>query len=177
MMFARAYEYILNNPYHLIFLMMPAILILIWCITLLTCRRRGKIYNEKGMENDVIFQNALRRLNVWLTAATFWMIVEYLCVILPFVANAIVVYLAIEADKAAEITVYSIISLAFVVFGYAINPQRHKQCYRKAYAQLDSAVNTYLVQFADGNVEKSYIEKITEALEHGEKEINASYDV
>lgn len=59
---------------------------------------------------------------------------------------------------------------------YAINPQRHKQCYRKAYAQLDSAVNQYLTQLGNGDTAVAYVDEITKALKNGEEAINLSYD-
>ena len=176
-MFSKWYTYLLENPYHLIFLSLPVVLVMIWAINLFVCQRNSSIYKRADLKDDIAFQNALQRLNKWLTATTFWMIIEYLCVILPFVANSIVVYLAVDNEKTVEITVYSIISRAFVVFGYAIKPQLHKQCYRRAYALLDSAINEYFIQFNTDQSKNEYIVKITKALESGENEVNASYDL
>lgn len=166
-----------DNTYLLIFLSVPFALIVIWCINLVICQRRGKIYDKPYLQEDLVFQNALRRLNKWLTAATFWMLVEYLCVILPFVANSIVIYLSIGEAHAKEVSIYSVISLGFIVFGYAIKPQLHKQSYRKAYTVLDAAINEHFTKFNNDSRNDDSYRKITEALELGEKEINASYDV
>lgn len=127
-------------------------------------------------ENDALLKKAVHLAITWLTAATFWMCTEYLFVIIPFVANAIVIYLSLDArcnGNNEKILVYSIISLAFIVFGYAINPQRHKKCYRKAYSVLDHEINKYLLS-SNPNEER---ESLVKTIQSGEELIDISYDV
>ena len=169
--------YFKENTYFLLFLSVPFMLIVIWVISLPLCHRSGKIYNKANIKENLVLKNAILRLNIWLAAATFWMLVEYLCVILPFLANSIVIYLSIDGVHPKEVSIYSVISLGFVVLGYAIKPQLHKQSYRKAYVILDTVINEYYANLNSDTQNKEFYKRITEALELGENTINASYDV
>ena len=149
---------------------------LVWVITLIISFINYRHISKQMKEKDALLKKAVGLAKTWLTAATFWTCTEYLLVIIPFIANAIVIYLSLEAvgnGKNEKILVYSIISSAFIVFGYAINPQRHKKCYRKAYTILDYEINKYLLA-SNPNEEREFLVK---TMQSGEKIIDISYDV
>lgn len=150
---------------------------LIWVITLLISFTNYSHISKQMRNEDVLLKKAVSLSSTWLTATTFWMLAEYLLVIIPFVTNAIVIYLSLYAEDNPNnefILVYSIVSSALVVFGYAINPQRHKKCYRKAYTNLDSEINRYLLSPNPSTVEKAALVK---AMQVGEEYIDISYDI
>lgn len=149
---------------------------LVWVITLIISFINYRHISKQMKEKDILLKKAVGLAKTWLTAATFWMCTEYLLVIIPFVANAIVIYLSLDTgciDKSEKILVYSIVSSAFIVFGYAINPQRHKKCYREAYSILDYEINKYLLA-SDPTEER---ESLVKTMQSGEKIIDISFDV
>lgn len=163
------------GKYIILFLCVLVSFGVVWLATLILSFNRHSRVKWKQLENDTILKRALGRLNAWLIAATFWMVLEYLFVIIPFIANVIVIYLSTERYPSASlILIYSAISLSFIVFGYSINPQRHKKSYRKAYDVLDIAINNYLLSPAP---DISLKETLAKAISDGERYIDASYDV
>ena len=151
------------------------IFVFVWLFSLVITLRKRCMYQDRN-KDKLFLKNAVQRLNTWTVAATFWMIIEYLCVIIPFVANVIVIYYCYNLKENSTIVMLlSIVSLSFVVFGYAINPVRHKQSYRKAYYVLDEAINTYITESdIDGDNERQ--NKVNDAIKEGEGFINNSYD-
>lgn len=166
-----------ENLHNSIFISVIIILIFVWLIHLIVSLRKKVLYRE-GLKENIFMKNAVERLNGWLMAATFWMIIEYMCVILPFIANVIVIYLsAMSNAKMSEILFYSIVSLSFIIFGCAINPVCHKQSYRKAYSVLDNAINDYLRELDSNESLSNEQKKINFAIANGESIIDKSYDL
>ena len=169
---------IISKPYNLIFIISVVIIMIVWfIIALMSWDWNKKKYN---LNDDKIFQKAFRKCNLWLTVSTFWMISEYIFTILPFEATVIVVYLdALDEPSEHGIIAYSIISLAFIGFAFAINPKYQMRCYRRAYVKLDNALNVYIEAHEKGDqkeIKKAKLNLIT-AIDDGEKSINGSYDV
>ena len=169
---------IISKPYNLMFIISVVIIIVVWCvIALMSWDWNKKKYN---LNDDKLFQKAFRKCNLWLTVSSFWMIAEFIFTIIPFEATVIVVYLdAFEKTSEYGIMAYSIISLAFIVFAFAIKPQYQMRCYRRAYVKLDNALNVYIEAHEKGDhkeIKKAKLNLIT-AVDEGEKSINGSYDV
>lgn len=159
---------------YIIVLLILVAFCVVWMGALLLSFNRHSHISKEQLEKDAILKRAMGRLQAWLISTTFWMVVEYLLVIVPFVSNVVVIYLATENTVNSQaILIYSAISLSFIVFGYTINPQRHKKCYRKAYSVLDTAINNYLLTFA----QNPSTEELVGAISAGEKYIDTSYDV
>lgn len=149
--------------------------LLVWVITLFLSFNKYSHISKQLLKEYCMLKKAVGRSGTWFIATTFWMLAEYIFVIVPFIANAIVIYLSLNLNDNEEfILVYSIVSLAFIVFGYAINPQRHKKCYRKAYVNLDDEINRYLSAIGSGTAQE---ELLIKAMHDGEKFIDGSYDV
>ena len=147
----------------------------VWIITLILSFNKYSKIDKHLLSEDCILKKAVGRLRAWLISMTFWMVLEYLFIIIPFVSNVIVIYLSRNGfQKQNAITVFSIVSLSFIVFGYAIKPQKHKKCYRKAYSVIDKAINDYLVSLGD---EKTGQNALIEAIKAGEGFIDYSYDI
>ncbi len=167
----------MKNMSHYIIVGLTVLLpfLLVWLITLLLSFNKYSHINKDTLKKDFTLKKAVGRCNTWLVATTFWMFAEYILVIIPFVTNAIVIYLSLNTETNKEfILVYSIVSSALVVFGYAINPQRHKKCYRKAYTNLDNEINKYLLSATPNDAEK---EALIQAMHDGESFIDGSYDI
>lgn len=168
--------YLNNRPHNWIFVAIILLFVIVWVVNLFVCLRNKSHY--KNVINAPLLNLAIKRLNAWLTAATFWMIVEYIFVIIPFVANVIVVYISSDSLMSQkEILFYSIVSLSFIVLGYAVMPTRHKQGYRKAYSVLDASINKYIQQTNENTDLKALQENMISAIEEGETYIDDSYDV
>ena len=111
------------------------------------CFSKDKRFIKEKLENDTELSRTYHRFYVWYKSTILWTITEYMFVIIPFISNVIVIYVTnIDGivGNAPLLLFHSIISLSFIVFGFAINPQRHKKCYRKAFTHLDSCINEYL---------------------------------
>lgn len=163
------------NTYIIVALTVLIPFLLVWLVTLLLSFNKYSRISKETLKGDYLLKKAVGRCSTWLVATTFWMLAEYILVIVPFVTNAIVIYLSLNTETNKEfILVYSIVSSALVVFGYAINPQCHKKCYRKAYAKLDNEINRYLLSKSSDNAEK---EALVKAMQDGEGFIDRSYDI
>lgn len=130
----------------------------------------------KGID-DIALERAYHRFAVWYKSSILWTIAEYVFVIVPFVSNVIVVYITNTSADTIDgevILLHSIISLSFIIFGYAINPQRHKKCYRKAFRCLDSSISQYLSTLNSGKSSSYILDKGTK---DGEDFIDETYDV
>ena len=149
--------------------------LVVWAATLFLSFNKYIHISKQRLTEDILLKKAVGRCSAWLISTTFWMLAEYLLVIVPFVTNAIVIYLSLNSAANKEfILVSSIVSSALVVFGYAINPQRHKKCYRKAYANIDNEINKYLLSSNPSRAEK---ESLVNAIQTGEGYIDGSYDI
>ena len=139
------------------------------------CLFKDKVRKKIKSTNNLSLGRAFDRLSVWYKATILWTITEYFFVILPFACNVVVIYLT-NTDKTDTelVLMYSIISLSFVAFGYAINPQRHKKCYRRAFCCLDNSINEYLTNFDAGNPNTTILDK---GIKDGEECIDSSYDI
>lgn len=147
-----------------------------WLFSFLSFQKDKRRIKDELKNNSPLYR-AFHRLYVWHKATVLWMIAEYLFVILPFVANVIVIYLTNVGGENPQIVVilfYSIVSLSFVAFGYAINPQRHKKCYRKAFSCLDACINEYLLDL-DGDTKNTDI--LNKGIKDGEGFIDGSFDI
>ncbi|MBE7046455.1 MAG: hypothetical protein E7396_03465 [Ruminococcaceae bacterium] len=158
---------------HLIFTLSATTLPLIagWILSFV-CFSNDKHFIKEKLENDTELSRTYHRFYVWYKSTILWTITEYLFVIIPFISNVIVIYLSNIKDIASNTPVilfHSIISLSFIVFGFAINPQRQKKCYRKAFTHLDSCINEYL-----SNPKPDILRK---GLKDGEKFIDPSCDI
>ena len=163
------------NNYTITILATISPFLMVWLTTLVLSFNKYSYVRKETLTNDYTLKKAIGRASTWLIATTFWMLAEYLLVIFPFVANSVVIYLSLNAVSNKEyILVFSIISSASIVFGYAINPQRHKKCYRKAYTHLDNEINRYLLT-ADADLTNQ--ESLVEAIATGEAFIDGSYDI
>ena len=142
-----------------------------WALSVACVSKEKKCIKDK-IASDTYLAKAYHRLGAWFTATILWTITEYLFVIVPFVSNVIVIYSTdVEnlTNNTPAILVFSIISLSFIVFGFSINPQRHKKCYRRAFTYIDSCINEYLV-----NPNPNILKK---GIEGGEGFINPSSDI
>ena len=152
------------------------VFLLAWVFSAISLHKY-KVRMRMKDSKDLALERAFYRFSAWYKSATFWMIAEYAFIIVPFVSNVIVIYLTnINRDPigAETILLHSIISLSFIVFGYAINPQRHKKCYRKAFRCLDNSINEYLSALDSGNPNSAILDKGTK---DGEDYIDESYDI
>ncbi len=148
----------------------------VWIIAIFLSLNRYNHIRKDMLAKDFLLKKAVGRSRTWLIAATLWMFTEYAFVIIPFVANAAVIYLSIEPYVCKECVLFlSIVSLSFIIFGYAINPQQHKKCYRKAYAVLDNRINLFLVS-SEGTITTDK-NSLIEAIQTGENYIDGSYDI
>ena len=160
---------ILNVVFTLLITIIP--LLVGWAFSVRCLSKENKLIKDK-ISNNTDFARAYHRLSVWYTSTILWTITEYIFVIVPFVSNVIVIYLTNinEAkDNAPVILIHSIISLSFIVFGFAINPQRHKKCYRRAFTHIDTCINEYLTN-PDPNILKM-------GIKDGEDFIDPSNDI
>lgn len=159
--------------FHLIFIVLIVTLPLITGLLLsFMCFSKEKYFIKEKLEKDTELSRTYHRFYVWYKATILWIITEYLFVIIPFISNVVVIYLTNIKDiigNAPVILFHSIISLSFIVLGFAINPQRQKKCYRKAFTCLDSHINEYLTN-PDPNILKK-------GLKDGEKFIDSSCDI
>ena len=147
-----------------------------WLFSFLSFQKDKRRIKDELKKNSPLYR-AFHRLYVWHKATVLWMIAEYLFVILPFVANVIVIYLTNVGDgnpNTEVILFYSIVSLSFVAFGYAINPQRHKKCYRKAFSSLDACINEYLSKLDDDTKNADILNK---GIKEGEGFIDGACDI
>lgn len=170
----------MNNHIIMHFVLTAAIAILPfllgWFFAFLNFQKDKRRIKEELKKNSPLYR-AFHRLYVWHKATVLWMIAEYLFVILPFVANVIVIYLTNVGGANLNVEVillYSIVSLSFVAFGYAINPQRHKKCYRKAFSCLDACINEYLSKLDDDTKNTDILNK---GIKEGEGFIDGSCDI
>ena len=141
------------------------------------CLRNDKMYGKIKETNDSALDRAYHRFAVLYKSAILWTIAEYVFVIVPFVSNVIVIYLGNtnrESINMDLILFHSIVSLSFIVFGYAISPQRQKKCYRKAFRCLDNCINEYLLTRDVGNPDITILNK---GIKKGEDFIDNSYDI
>ncbi len=148
---------ILNVVFILLITIIP--LLIGWALSF-ACVSKEKKYIKDKIASDAYLAKAYHRLGAWFTATILWTITEYLFAIVPFVSNVIVIYFTNineVKDNAPVILIHSIISLSFIVFGFAINPQRHKKCYRRAFTHIDACINEYLTN-PDPNILKKGIE-------------------
>ena len=149
--------------------------VIVWIITLLLAFNKYSKIDKDLLRKDYVLKKAVGRSRTWLISTTFWMLAEYLFIIIPFVSNVIVIYSSVSTTNNPDsITVYSIISLSFIVFGFAIKPQNHKKCYRKAYSLMDKEINKYLVSVEGDNSDKN---ALIGAIKDGEGFIDLSYDI
>ena len=147
-----------------------------WYLSVL-CLHKHKARMQIKNVKDLALERAFHRFSVWYKSATLWTVAEYVFVIVPFISNVIVIYLTnINEDQTdlKVILLHSIISLSFIVFGYAINPQLHKKCYRKAFRCLDNSINEYLSALDSGNPNSAILDK---GVKDGEDYIDRSYDI
>ena len=159
------------NTYILLLGVVVLPFIIVWLVSLAQSFSKEIRIDKHAADDNIILMRAISRHKAWLIATTFWMMIEYLFVIIPFFANVIVIYeSALSAGTDIEIIlVFSIVSSAFIVFGFAINPKQHKMCYRKAYSCLDYALNEY---FSFNPNE----ELLVESIRKGEQFIDGAYD-
>lgn len=143
---------------------------------------RLKRFNKTNLRDDEVFQIAFRKCNLWRTVSMFWMIAEYIFVIVPFEASIIVIYILAKPTllpcEQYEALMYSIISISVIVFSFAINPKRHMKCYRAAFTHIDESINHFLIVFqkSESNLESAQ-KDLVKAMSEGEKIINPSYDI
>ncbi len=168
-----------NNSTYLIYIITILLIFIVWLIiSIISWQRISRKFKE--LKNDMTFKKALLKCNLWLTVSMLWMISEYIFIIIPFEATAVVIYLdALEKDGDKNgILIHSILSLGLVVFSYAINPKQHMRCYRKSYTLLDAAINQILIHYKEGDpVTEDSKTKLINAIDKGEEIINSSYDI
>lgn len=159
----------------MIVLLTILVILFVWLvISLLSCDWKRKRYRKN---DDYIFQKAVRKCNLWLIAPMFWMISEYVFTIIPFESTVIVVYLdAYKPYQNNEIILYSIISLAFIVFGFAINPKRYMRSYRNAYVKIDHSIDIYIEKSTNKD-DRIAQKELIDILHECEQIINYSYDI
>lgn len=136
-----------------------------------------KVKMQMNDTKDLALERAFHRFSTWYKSAIFWTIADYAFVIVPFVSNVVVIYLTNINEypiDAETILLHSILSLSFIVFGYALNPQRQKKCYRKAFRCLDNSINEYLSALDSGNPNSAILDK---GSKEGEDNIDRSYDI
>ena len=136
-----------------------------------------KVKMQMKNTKDLALERAFHRFSTWYKSAILWTIAEYVFVIVPFVSNVVVIYLTNTNGNridAETILLHSIISLSFIVFGYALNPQRQKKCYRKAFRCLDNSINEYLSALDSSNPNSAILDK---GAKEGEDYIDCSYDI
>lgn len=132
-----------------------------------------KYTESEELKTDFIFMKSVRKCNIWLSISVLWLVVEYLIVILPFELTAAILYLEHIGNEANRtfIILLSIFSLACVIISSVVRPHDHMQGYRKAYVELDNAINKYIG-------EKSGDDTILiDALHAGECFISRGYNV
>ena len=147
--------------------------------TIIKYRTNLKIYPNSRLIDEVkdrfIFIRACHKCDTWFNASVFWLIVEYLGTILPFELSAIILYLensSVDEEKKQDaIIIFSILSMALIIMDFAIRPHEHMQSNRKAFINIDCAINTYVV-------DKTHNEKILLiAMNIGENIVNSGYGV
>lgn len=172
-----------SKSYNSIFVISIVIIIAVWLIiSVMSWDWRLIRLNKIGLKDDFLFQKGFLKSNLWRTVSMFWMISEYLFTIIPFTAAVIVINLETQQNDSTinnGILSYSIISLAIIIFSFAINPRRHMRCYRKAYIRIDHVLDNYIDTFQNGNDEEKKQAKdlLANAISEGEKDINSSYDI
>ena len=129
--------------------------------------------SDEPLKKSLIFVKANKKCGIWLSMSSLWLVVEYICVLLPFELSAAVLYLEnTDAEgKHTAIIVFSVVSMALIILAYAIRPHDHVQGYRKAYVNLDYAINQYI---GDDEYNESVL---IAALNRGENYINGSFFV
>ena len=129
-----------------------------------------KFYSEnEAFQKSELFNKAVHKYNIWFLMSVLWLCVNYLGIILTFEISAIILYLEIyENNKHTAIIVFSIISMALIIFTYAIRPHVHTEGYRRASVRMDQAINQYLVEFDDN--------LLAYALSHSEIDISVGYE-
>lgn len=162
----QANEYIWFFPITLIFSLF------IWLFVCMA-NRVEKAEKDRFKQENQVYEKAVRKSHRWFKMAVLWLIVDYLCVILPFEASAIVLCIEVfnEADRSA-IVIYSILSLAMIIVAYAFHPRVHCHGYRRAYINIDHAINHYL------NSDKDTKNKqLCDDLHQSELYINTSFEI
>ena len=140
-------------------------------ITFIACFECRKAYPKIEMEfhnheKTELYIEACKTLNTWQIGSTCWQIAEYASVVMSFLCTGLVVYIeAMDLQDAGKVIIYSFLSLAFMMFQYAVSPKTHAIQYRKAFIGLKKAIIKY-------QQEKEKIDIIIDAIDAGEKEIS-----
>ena len=137
------------------------------------------IYPESEMINEVknryIYIRACHKCDTWFNASITWLIVDYLGAILPFELSAIILYLETFLEnndtKQKAIIAFSILSMVLIIMNFAIRPHEHMQSNRKAFINMDYAINMYVVDKTHNS------EILINAMNSGENLVNRGYDV
>ena len=147
--------------------------------TIVKYRTNLKIYPNSKMINEVkdrfIFIRANHKCDTWFNASIFWLVFEYLGAILPFELSAIILYLenssVDDGKKQDAIIIFSILSMVLIIMDFAIRPHEHMQSNRKAFINMDYAINTYVVDETHND------EILRNAMNIGENIVNSGYGI
>lgn len=154
-------------------LIIPLTIILLFLFLAVSCMLNQNRYR---FSNDMEVLRPFRKIaKNWLFICHFWKVIEYLLIIIPFEATAIVIYLSSNNSNCHYISIlfYSILSLALIIFNNALKPTLNTTCYRKAFSILDKKIfQFYISKDQDRN-----IGDVSEALNDGETIISQIYDL
>ena len=140
-------------------------------ITFIACFECRKAYPKIDMdfqdhEKQELYVEACKTLNTWQIGSTCWQVTEYASVVISFLCTGLVVYIeAAHLQDAGKVIMYSFLSLAFMMFQYAVSPKAHAIQYRKAFIGLKKAIIEY-------QQDKDKMGIVIEAIDAGEKEIS-----
>ena len=148
--------------------------LIVIAITIISIINSNRITNlDNDLRESANYIKATKKCNGWFSMSVLWTVVEYLSVILPFELSAFVLYLENNNEDKAQvaITVFSILSMALIIFAYAIRPHAHVKGYRRAYKYLDNAINRYLYPKRRNEI------TLVNAMKVGELRIDLSFDI
>ena len=173
-----------GKSYNVAFVSITCVVVLVWLIiSLLSWDWRKKELKSQipVFRDDKIFDKAFRNVNLYRTAMMFWTMAGILFVVVPSIANIITILNSwYIQERQGDIVLYSILSTALIVVAYAVKPQKHERCYRRAYTILDNAVNKYVgtAQNREVGVEefKKAKNELIDAMGLAERCIDPSYD-
>lgn len=148
--------------------------LIVIAITVVSILNSKKITNiDNNLKESANYIKATKKCNGWFSMSVLWTAVEYLSVILPFELSAFVLFLENNKEDRTQvaITVFSILSMALIIFAYAIRPHAHVKGYRRAYKYLDNAINRYLYPNRRNEI------TLINAMKVGELRIDLSFDI
>jgi len=149
------------------YIIILAILLLVAIAACIFASLWGKIPPVKNLNNDSIYMNMHRTMNIWLISEFIWLTVHIFLSVLPFICSMMVLHIQIyqTGDRNTTI-VLSIISLSILSISYFLKPYSMAQMFRKAFEILRPALLCYEISAQETKADATELQK---ALAEGEK--------